>query len=280
MKQRRIIVIGGNGFLGSTLCRFLHAAGDHIFSIDRQESAGRPWVQYPAEFLDNLSDDFDLVYLLAAYIPYGEMNAFSFSLIESNVNLPLRVAQRFQRARLVYASSVSVYGTPLWLPINEAHPYNRPSAYALSKLAGEIAIAAHPNQITLRFSSLYGAGMTAKSFLPLIIEQARQKGRITLFGDGARTQDFLHVSDAARMLVAAGAGSVTGICNAVNGRGISNLEVAQSVATLLPGVEIVFSGEDHTPSFSYSAEHWYELFPAIATTDLATGLAEMITHAG
>lgn len=279
MNQRRILVIGGGGFLGATLCRRLHEAGEDVCSLVRQQSEDWPWVQYKAA-LDTLDDDFDLIYLLAAQIPYGEMDTFSPTLVETNLGLPLRVAERFRRARLIYSSSVSVYGTPLWLPMTEGHPYNRPSAYALSKLAGEVAVAAHPEQVTLRFSSLYGAGMTARSFLPLILDQARKTGRITLFGDGSRTQDFLHVKDAARMLAIAGENKATGTCNAVNGRAISNLEAAQTVATLLSGVEIVFSGEDRTPSCAYTTDHWNELFPAIDTTDLATGLAEMLTHEG
>lgn len=279
MMQKRILVIGGSGFLGSTLCRILHAAGDQVFAIVRQPDAEKPWAQYPVGALNTLPDDFDLIYQLAAHIPYGAMNSFSPALIESNLSLPLLVARRFQRTRLVNASSVAVYGTPLWLPVTEDHPYNRPSAYALSKLAGEVAVAAHPEQITLRFSSLYGAGMTARSFLPLIIEQARQVKRITLFGNGSRTQDFLHVRDAAQMLVVAGAGKGTGICNAVNGRAISNLEAAQTVSVLCPGVEIVFTGEDSTPSCAYSSDRWHALFPPVDTTDLVTGLQEMIAHA-
>lgn len=279
MSQQRILVIGGSGFLGSNLCRILHAAGKDVAATVRRRSVESLWVQHQHDDFATLPDDFDLVYILAAYIPYGEMNSYSPLLIATNLGLPLRVAEHFQRARLVYASSVSVYGTPLWQPITEEHPFNRPSAYALSKLAGEVAVAAHPEQVTLRFSSLYGAGMTAKTFLPLIIEQARQTGRITLIGDGARTQDYLHVQDAARMLMVAGEGKATGIYNAVNGRASSNLEVAQAVAALLPGVEIVFGGEDRTPSCTYSTEHWREFFPAIDPIDLATGVAEMMTHA-
>lgn len=279
MSQQRILVIGGSGFLGSRLCRILRAAGKDVAATVRRRSAESLWVQYQQEEFDALPDNFDLVYLLAAHIPYGEMNNYSSLLIDSNLGLPLRVAGRFRRARLVYASSVSVYGTPLWQPINEEHPFNRPSAYALSKLAGEVAVAAHPEQVTLRFSSLYGAGMVAKTFLPLIIEQAQQTGRITLIGDGARTQDYLHVQDAARMLMVAGEGKATGIYNAVNGRASSNLEVARTVAALLPGVQIDFGGEDRTPSSSYSTEHWREFFPAIDPIELATGVAEMINHA-
>ena len=278
--QKRILIIGGGGFLGKTLCKIFHVDGAAVFSLDDRNIDQEDWEQYPAKDLDTLADDFDLVYLLAAHIPYGAMNTFSPTLIQTNVDLSLRVAQRFQGARVIYASSVSVYGTPLWLPMTEEHPYNRPSAYALSKLAGEVAVAAHPDQVTLRFSSLYGAGMTARSFLPLIIEQARLKGEITLFGDGSRTQDFLHVNDAARLLMAAGQGKGTGIYNAVNGHATSNLEAAEIVAGLCPGGKIVFKGEDTTPSTAYSTEHWHAHFPMIEMTDLATGLREMMNYAG
>lgn len=276
MDQRRILVIGGGGFLGRILCDLLRDAGHEVIPLNRRPNPDWTEIQYCAENLDSLDDSFDLVFLLAAHIPYGEMNCYSPRLIETNLGLPLRVAQRFRNARLVYASSVSVYGTPLWLPMTEEHPFNRPCAYALTKLAGEIAVAAHPNQVSLRFSSLYGAGMKARTFLPLIVEQARRTGRITLFGDGARTQDFLHIRDAARMLAVAGTHTATGIFNAANGRAISNLEAAQTVAALLPGVEIVFSGEDCTPAAAFAMGRWHESFPAIDTIDLATGLAEMI----
>jgi UDP-glucose 4-epimerase len=225
-----------------------------------------------------IREDFALVYLVAAAIPYGSMNSYSDEMVRTNIGLPLRVAEKFQRCRLVYVSSVSVYGNPLCYPVSEEHPYNNPSAYGLSKLAGEIAVSAHPNHTIQRLSSLYGGGMKAPSFLPLILRQAQERGEITLFGDGSRQQDFLHVQDAARMLVMVGGSQVSGTFNLVNGTAVTNLEAATVVAETVGNVRIRFSGEDHTPSGVYTPHRWQSAFGVLPEMGLRAGIREMIEY--
>ncbi len=272
------MVIGGAGFLGRQLCRLLTESGRDVLCVARRRPEG--WagaLADPAELI-RLDDAFAEVYLVAAVVPYGRMNAFSLEMNRANVALPLEVVERFARARLVYASSVSVYGQPLCRPIAEDHPFNNPSAYALSKLAGETVVRAHANHAVLRLPSLYGPGMTPTTFLPAIIRQARQTGRITLLGDGARRQDYLHVRDAAAMLAAAGSSGAVGVFNAVSGVAVSNLEVARTVAELAGGAEIVFSGEDATPSCVYAAGKWQAAFSIRPSVALADGLRELMAH--
>lgn len=229
----------------------------------------------PSE-IDSLNELFGVVYLLAAHIPYNAMNRFTQKLLESNVALPLKVAEKFSYARLVYISSVSVYGGPLMQPIDETHPFNNPSAYGLSKLAGESAVSAHADHIILRLSSLYGVGMNSMTFLPQIIKKALQSGQITLFGDGERKQDYLHVNDAARMIQAAGNSKEPGIFNLVNGTPVSNNEVALTVSNVLGGVEIVHAGDDQTPDTTYSSRKWKSVFSVLPEVDFFSGVGEML----
>lgn len=274
--KRRAMVIGGAGFLGRHLCRILADSGRDVLCVARRSPEGwRGPVADPSE-LGRLGGDFSEIYLVAAVVPYGRMNEFSVEMNRTNVELPLRVVERFGGARLVYASSVSVYGQPLCQPVGEDHPYNNPSAYALTKLAGEIVVRAHVNHAILRLPSLYGPGMTAATFLPAIIRHARQTGRITLLGDGSRRQDYLHVRDAAAMLAAAGSSTTVGVFNAVSGVAVSNLEVARTVAKLAGSVEIVFSGEDATPSCTYAADKWRAAFTLRPTVALDDGLRELM----
>jgi len=277
-RARRVMVVGGAGFLGRQLCHTLAGMGRDVLCVARRQPDGwRGAVADPAD-LPRMDDDFAEVYLVAAVIPYGRMQVFSPEMIRANVALPLEVVERFGQTRLVYASSVSVYGHPLCQPIAEDHPFNNPSAYALSKLAGETVVRAHTNHAVLRLPSLYGPGMTSSTFLPSIIRHARQTGRITLLGDGARRQDYLHVRDAATMLAAAGSSAVVGVFNAVSGEAASNLDVAQMVAKLAGNVEIIFSGEDATPSCVYAAEKWRAAFTVRPAVALGDGLRELMEH--
>lgn len=278
MGDRSALVIGGSGFLGRNLCSQLGSAGYRVSVLNRNPLKGWSGQQYfPSDF-ETIRDDFSLVCLLAAEIPYGDMNSFSYQMIETNVGLPLRVAEKFQRCRLVYVSTVAVYGNPLCNPVSEEHPYNKPSAYGLSKLAGEVAVSAHPNHTIQRLSSVYGGGMKALTFLPVILRHALERKEITLFGDGSRRQDFIHVKDAARMLVMVGNSQVTGTFNLVSGTAISNLEAATVVAEIVGNVHIKFSGEDHTPSSVYTQHLWRSAFGVSPNIDLSSGIREMIEY--
>jgi UDP-glucose 4-epimerase len=276
--NRRVMVIGGAGFLGRQLCKTLAGQGKDVLCVARQRPAGWSGEVAPPEDLSQLPDDFAAIYLVAAVIPYGRLNEFSAAMTQANIALPLMVAERFAQARLVYASSVSVYGQPLSLPIDEGHPFNNPSAYALTKLAGETVVRAHENHAVLRLPSLYGPDMTATTFLPIIIGHARQTGKITLLGDGSRRQDYLHVRDAAAMLAAAGSAAPIGVFNAVSGQAVSNLEVAQTIARIAGHVEIAFSGQDVSPSCIYAAEAWRNAFNFEPAITLHEGLREMMGH--
>lgn len=275
---KKCLVIGGGGFLGRHLCRCLIASGMDVTVAAR--SIPDLWDGPPVSLSDisTLDTEFDVVYLLAAHIPYGAMDRSSNELLQANIVLPLMVAEKFSTIRLVYISSISVYGTPLMIPVDEDHPFNRPSAYGLSKLSGECAVSAHPDHIILRLSSLYGTGMRKSSFLPVIIDDALRFRQITLFGDGGRKQDYLHVKDAARMIRAAGDSSVSGVFNLVNGDPASNLEAARTVAAVLGDVTIVHKGEDHTPDTIFSAQKWKSVFPVLPEVALCSGIREMLAY--
>jgi UDP-glucose 4-epimerase len=275
--SERVLVVGGSGFIGRRLCRALREAGREVALLGRTRQPEGPAEQYTLGELGAMPDDFRTVFLLAAAIPYGRPDVLTPELVAANALLPARVAAAFRDARLVHASSVSVYGAPLRLPATEEHPFNNPGGYGLSKIAGEVAAGAHPNHVILRFSSVYGRGMTAPTFLPRLLEQLRRQGRITLYGDGSRRQDYLHVGDAVRMLLAAAEGDAVGIFNAVRGVSVSNAEAAATAIELAGGGEIVFTGADPSPSWDYSAAKWERCFAALERVDLRAGLREMLS---
>ena len=221
------------------------------------------------------TEEFEAVFLLAAVISYSDLDRVPPDMVASNILLPAQVVEHFPRTRLVFASSVSVYGAPTDLPVTEDHPFNQPTTYGLSKAMGERMVATHDNAAVLRFSSLYGEGMTASTFIPRLLSQGLETGRLTLFGDGSRRQDYLHVDDAVGMLLAAAETHQAGTFNAVQGTSTSNLEVATIISEDMGDLPIDMTGTDDSPSFVYSREKWDAAFGYRPRVTLREGLRRM-----
>ncbi len=274
------LVIGSNGFVGTRLVADLTSRDIRVQGVSRSVTnvvSDVPTCS-PDEMLQS-DDDFDVIFLLAAVIPYDGIDRVTPELVTSNILLPAQVTARFPSSRLVFASSVSVYGMPQSLPITEEHPFHQPHAYGLSKAMGERMVAAHGNAAVLRFSSIYGVGMTAPTFIPRLISQGRDAGRLTLFGDGSRQQDYLHVDDAVGMLLAAAESQRSGTFNAVQGRSTTNHDAAAIVAEGLGNIPIDLTGSDQSPSYEYSRAKWDDAFAYQPQVTLQNGLTRMLEEA-
>lgn len=201
--------------------------------------------------LHHCKDSFDIVFLLSAFIPYSSKLNPDRKYIDTNVVLPLHISELFKSAKLIFASSVAVYGEPQGIIVEETG-FNNPDLYGLSKISGEFIIRHHPCYAILRFSSLYGEGMKKSTFLPSIVRDAQQSNAITLFGKGERLQDYLHVRDAAQYCINAALYGSNDIFLGVYGASYSNREVAEMVQKNVKGsCEIFFKGADSSPSFIY-----------------------------
>jgi UDP-glucose 4-epimerase len=129
--------------------------------------------------------------------------------VTGTINL-LNAARNASLKRFVYFSSAAVYGDPVHLPVDEAHPQNPVSPYGASKLSGE--------KYTLMFHEAYGLPSTA--IRPFNIYSPRQdpsnpySGVISkfidhvshgkppvIFGDGSATRDFVSVHDVVAMVM-------------------------------------------------------------------------------
>ena len=275
--MEHVLIIGASGMLGQALTRVLTEEGLSPELCSRTRISSTSLVQHDVRDLHMLPKSFDTVFLAAAHIPYGAMEAWSEELIEANIRLPLEVCRLFPESRILLSSSTSVYGLPLVLPITVDHPFNQPNAYGLSKLASESVVIAHGRYAIFRFSSLYGRGMRAPTFLPTIVRDALQSKTIRIHGNGQRRQDYLHYDDAAAMLCLAGRSDASFICNGAAGVSVSNNEVASMVGELVGDVSVNHCGSDASPSFEYSLDPWHRHFDYKPKVELREGLQEMVS---
>lgn len=248
----KVLIIGGNGFIGRCLAYKCITLGWDVTCIVNRFKEFIPFGCNIINIsdLDQLIDEYNFIFLLAAYIPYNNLNKPEQKLIKTNIELPLKVISIFPNAKIIYSSSISVYGTHANI-INELSTFNNPNLYGLSKISAETIVRIHNNYSIIRFSSVFGPFMNESSFIPKILNSAIKQNKITIIGDGKRKQNYLFVEDAAEYCINAAIKGKNSIYLGVGNKSISNIEVAQIIKSFLPKCEILFSGTDYEPSFIF-----------------------------
>lgn len=220
-----ILVTGGNGFVGRRLLRRLAASGREAFALVRTGSGGDdPWESIACDLADGAalkavigSRRWTAIVHLASMLGTASTRDPAAALAVNT----LASARLFAAAaaagvpRVVFASSISVYGTAAWLgdrAAHEADPAGPDDVYGASKLAAERAAAALAGPGTaiacLRLPAVLGAGATASSpgsrwrnELFETIERGGQ-GTVPIPLAAAERLPLVHVADVATHLMA------------------------------------------------------------------------------
>jgi UDP-glucose 4-epimerase len=204
---------------------------------------------YSHEQLGRLKDVYATVYIISAHIPKKGEEKTEERLFDVNVRLVEQVVKQFESAKIVYASTVSIYGESSGI-LDEKSPSTSPNTYGLSKWWGEQIVRKAKRYAIVRISSMYGEGMYLETFLPRMIKQAIAEEKLTVWGDGARQQNYIWVADVAGYLIAAAKHPTNETYLGVDQNSYSNLEVAKMVQAHC-GCPIVFFGEDRSKSYYY-----------------------------
>src|SRR5215471_20579196 len=203
LSHKKILVVGANSFLARAVIEKTAPLNrlTGVYHVDRSNPV--PEVQYiSVQDMGQLRDEFEVVFMIAAYIPDESHQPDLDKLEIANVKLPELVCTKFKNARIIYASSVSVYGSAGGKFDERSLP--RPTTpYGSSKQRGENIIRTHPSYASIRISSMYGPAMKPHTFLPRIVKQALLNKRISLWGTGKRLQNYIHVRDVAEIFIRA-----------------------------------------------------------------------------
>jgi nucleoside-diphosphate-sugar epimerase len=257
----KALVTGAAGFIGSNLSKALLARGDSVVGIDsftdyyaREIKEGNlaPLTAHPnfsfvegalqTADLNALLDGVTHVFHLAAQAGVRKSWGSDFQIYTTNnIDATQRLLEHLVGRpiqKLVYASSSSVYGDAVQIPMTEDALPQPVSPYGVSKLAAEqlcylyYANFAVPT-VALRFFTVYGPGQRPDMGFHRFIRAVLTNQPISLYGDGEQTRDFTFVADIVAAMMAAGdRGRAGGVYNIGGGNRVSINEVLAMIARI------------------------------------------------
>lgn len=259
-----ILVAGGAGYIGSHVVKALLKNGAKVTVFDDM-SSGQDINLFPDagfikgnilcydEILSALRQNINGVVLLAGKKAVGESMDNPMKYAENNICGVINVLNAMVEANvknIIFSSSASVYGTPEYYPMDEAHPVNPMSFYGFTKLETERLLRWYDTLKGIKFVSLRyfnavgydedgdvrGLENNPQNLLPIVMEAAvGKRAGVKIFGndyetkDGTCIRDYIHVTDLAAAHVQAleylTKGGKSEILNLGTSLGISVLEM-------------------------------------------------------
>ncbi|MDQ3991191.1 MAG: GDP-mannose 4,6-dehydratase [Actinomycetota bacterium] len=214
---RRVLVTGGEGFIGSHLVDRLLQEGADVRALVHYNPGGRwGWLEGREDEVHLLPGDVrdgervlsavegrDVVFHLAALIgiPYSYEAPDSY--VQTNVMGTYNVLNACRRAgveRLVHTSTSEVYGTALRVPIDEEHPLQPQSPYAATKVGADmLAVSFHRSfelpVAVIRPFNTYGPRQSTRAVIPALLAQIFGDAEDIHMGATHPTRDFNFVED-------------------------------------------------------------------------------------
>ena len=232
LKNSKILVIGGAGFIGSfVVSELLKHDINQVLIYDNLARGKKSYLEEQLkdsrcsffndggdireiDILNNAMKGMDYVISLAAMwllhckdyprTAFDVNIAGTFNVLEACVNNNIK--------KLIWSSSASVYGDAVELPMTENHPFNNKNFYGASKIAGESMATAFNDRyglevICLRYMNVYGPHQDQTAaytgVVPIMLNKIQAKQSPQINGDGSQSYDFIYVEDVARANICA-----------------------------------------------------------------------------
>jgi len=246
----KIFITGITGFLGSHIAKKLKASYE-VYGLGRKSIDFKGIKVFDLDLFDEVEKP-DVIIMCHASVSSGIFVANNEDLFVGNVLFTEKVVNKFLDTKIIYVSSVSVYKRSD-SEIDENSSIDPQSEYAVSKLWGEKIIQKHTNSVIVRITSLFGNDMKENTLIPNYANQALDNKIIQVWGNGKRKQNYLHVSDAVKLLeclILNNSELKSEVFIGADSFEYSNFEVASIIAQLT-NAKIEFVNEDNSNSFFY-----------------------------
>lgn len=250
----KCLVTGGAGFIGSHLADELIEKGNKVFVIDnlstgKKENLNPKARFYKIDFASPLvgrilkKEKPQIVFHYAAQVdviksiknPRNDAEGSYLGAIDFLDN-----CRRNNVKKIIFASSVGVYGDSKKLPIKENYPLYPLSPYSINKLATEkyLNFCKHMGWfdfVSLRYANVYGPRQVSSGeggVVSIFTDKVLKNKRPTIFGTGRQTRDFLYVEDAVDAAILALKSSRSSIFNVGTNRETSVKDLLKLICLL------------------------------------------------
>ena len=225
IKDKKIIVTGAAGFIGSHLSDKLVNMGARVIGIDNLSYGKLENVNPKVTFLkfDILNYELlqktinkhkpDFLFHLAA-IATTRRTSMGWDNIEDDfqtnargtLNIFRAVTEKSNKTKIIYNSSAAVYGEPKYIPIDENHPKKPISPYGISKLTSEKYAYAFFNQFSInstifRIFNTYGPRQPRYVMFELMEKLKRDSSKLEVLGTGEQIRDYSYIDDTLNSLL-------------------------------------------------------------------------------
>jgi len=233
-RDRRVMITGGLGFIGSNLAHQLASFGARVLLVDSliSEYGGNLFNIRGIEdrvsvniadirqqsTMNYLVRDRDVIFNLAGQVSHIDSMQDPHTDLDINCRSQLSLLEACRQynpgVKVVFAGTRQVYGRPDSLPVSESHLVRPTDVNGINKAAGENYHLVYNNVFgvracSLRLTNVYGPRQLLKhnrqGFIAWFIRQVVEDREIQLYGDGSQLRDFVFVDDAADAFLRAGA---------------------------------------------------------------------------
>lgn len=223
-KDRKVLILGGLGFIGSNLAIRLVSMGALVTLVDSmlpqyggnliniEPIKNKCQINYSdirdKYSLEYLVKDVDVIYSMAGQTSHIESMNDPATDLEINCKSQLSLLECCRQfnpgVKILYASTRQLYGVPQYLPVDEKHPTTPVDINGIHKLAAEKYYSLYSyvygmKCVSLRLTNTYGPRQHLRSnkqgFVGIFLRRAINEEKITIFGDGSQVRDFNYIDD-------------------------------------------------------------------------------------
>lgn len=232
ISNKKVLITGGMGFIGSNLAAKLVHAGNSVTLVDSliPEYGGNTRNLHGIEdrvnvnvsdvrdthAINQLVKDQDYLFNLAGQTSHLDSMNDPITDLDINSKAQLSILEACRKnnpdVRIVFASTRQIYGKPKYLPVDELHPLQPVDVNGINKIAGEQYHILYYDvygivSSVLRLTNTYGPKMRIKdarqTFLGIWIRNLLEGKPLQIFGDGKQRRDYNYVDDVLDALIIA-----------------------------------------------------------------------------
>lgn len=214
--MKNILILGGCGFLGTNLYKYLSKRDNNVYVYDRASDKmtkakdDNPSINFiDGNFnnennWDNILKNIDVVFhLISTTNPSNKDIYLDFSTnVLPTINL-LNSIVKYNIRLIFFSSGGTVYGLPQYIPIDEKHPTNPISSYGIQKISIEKIIEYYGRTYEMdyyifRISNPYGPYQNIhanQGIIPIFINKILAGETIQIWGDGSNVRDYIWIDD-------------------------------------------------------------------------------------